>query len=61
MRINGEPKNPFWEQIERAHRNLDRLTDREAEFIRDIHRRGEGAELSDKQARWLSGIMRKVS
>jgi len=49
--------NPFFDKVEKARRHMDKLTLKQQGFINDLHRLGAGFHMTDKQHRWLGGIM----
>ncbi len=59
-RRNQQHDNPYWSNIQKAKDNLDKLTPRAQVFIQDMHSKGPGHIMTEKQIRWLGGIMNSV-
>lgn len=52
--------NPYWKDIERAHENLDKLSVKAQLFIQDMYQKGPSHIMTERQIRWIGGIMRSV-
>jgi hypothetical protein len=60
MNLYSNQENPHWANVQRAMFNQKYLTTKEQEFINDLNRKGPDYRMSEKQHRWLSGIMHKI-